>query len=422
MADTQTNISKNCIQILQWNARSIVAQKASLQHFLINHDVDIIVISETWLKESQVFSLSGYNCIKKCRTNGTGGVAIFIKQAIEFQEFKILQNFNSSIEACAVTLNHLKYNIVSIYKPPDVCATLGDWESLFNQFKAPTIFCGDFNAHHGLWGYSYDNSQGNILVEATEIKSLVILNNGNPTRISVPSNVNQFSAVDLTLVSSEIADITEWEVLPDSMGSDHFPILLTILNNNQSFEISPYCRWNDACGNWDKFQDSLNKSLNDIANLNDLPNQEKFTNLLNAITVAADSSMPIKKPFTPTSVKPIWWDENCTRAYETRRQALLNYRQQGGCVNFGHSCYGGMGKRASTGVEDTPAALGEEVRYLPQSGDPALVFTGPRGSVYKPDSATKELARQQQVENVSKVIRQWIQNYRRAQELSNDLV
>ncbi|VEN61718.1 unnamed protein product [Callosobruchus maculatus] len=93
-----------------------------------------------------------------------------------------------------------------------------------------------------------------------------------------------------------------------------------------------------------------------------------------------------------------------------------------GCVNFGHSCYGGMGKRASTGVEDTPAALGEEVRYLPQSGDPALVFTGPRGSVYKPDSATKELARQQQVENVSKVIRQWIQNYRRAQELSNDLV
>nr|CAH7718215.1 unnamed protein product [Callosobruchus chinensis] len=81
-----------------------------------------------------------------------------------------------------------------------------------------------------------------------------------------------------------------------------------------------------------------------------------------------------------------------------------------------------MGKRASTGAEDTPGALGEEVRYLQQSADPALVFTGPRGNVYKPDSATKEMTRQQQVENVSKVIRQWIQNYRRAQELSNDLV
>ncbi|CAH1981057.1 unnamed protein product [Acanthoscelides obtectus] len=96
----------------------------------------------------------------------------------------------------------------------------------------------------------------------------------------------------------------------------------------------------------------------------------------------------------------------------------------GGCVNFGHSCYGGMGKRASSAVEDTPGSLGEEVRYLEHSGvsDPAYILTGSRGATgYKSDSASKELTRQQ-VENVSKVIRQWIQNYRRAQELSNDLV
>ncbi|XP_065170526.1 uncharacterized protein CCHa2 isoform X2 [Atheta coriaria] len=63
-----------------------------------------------------------------------------------------------------------------------------------------------------------------------------------------------------------------------------------------------------------------------------------------------------------------------------------------GCANFGHSCYGGMGKRAN--------ALNEE--YTSQEGnsidgevDPALVFTGPR-SVLRPLTAQRLLQQRQE--------------------------
>jgi hypothetical protein len=81
-----------------------------------------------------------------------------------------------------------------------------------------------------------------------------------------------------------------------------------------------------------------------------------------------------------------------------------------GCATFGHSCYGGMGKRASELMENNEEILqdvqGEE--------NPAFVFTGPR-SEYKPERPPK--LSPQQYDTISRVIRQWIQSYRGAQEM-----
>lgn len=41
----------NKIKILQWNARSAIANKYSLMKCLSEHDIDICVISETWFKK-----------------------------------------------------------------------------------------------------------------------------------------------------------------------------------------------------------------------------------------------------------------------------------------------------------------------------------------------------------------------------------
>lgn len=75
----------------------------------------------------------------------------------------------------------------------------------------------------------------------------------------------------------------------------------------------------------------------------------------------------------------------------------------GGCANFGHSCYGGMGKRASNGdLYDT----NEEVLqngFQDAEENPAFVFTGPRSS-YQP----KPKLTPQQYDNISRIIKSWV--------------
>ncbi|XP_019880532.1 uncharacterized protein LOC109608532 [Aethina tumida] len=86
-----------------------------------------------------------------------------------------------------------------------------------------------------------------------------------------------------------------------------------------------------------------------------------------------------------------------------------------GCANFGHSCYGGMGKRASTGdLYDT----NEEVLqngFQDAEENPAFVFTGPRSS-YQP----KPKLTPQQYDNISRIIKSWIQSISKSQERRAD--
>ncbi|KAJ8937468.1 hypothetical protein NQ314_011857 [Rhamnusium bicolor] len=75
---------------------------------------------------------------------------------------------------------------------------------------------------------------------------------------------------------------------------------------------------------------------------------------------------------------------------------------QSGCVNFGHSCYGGMGKRASDLIDTNEEVL----QNFQEEENPAFVFTGPRSS-YKP-KPSQRLTQQQYDNNISRVIRQWV--------------
>ncbi|KAF5275967.1 hypothetical protein FQA39_LY00763 [Lamprigera yunnana] len=73
----------------------------------------------------------------------------------------------------------------------------------------------------------------------------------------------------------------------------------------------------------------------------------------------------------------------------------------GGCATFGHSCYGGMGKRMS------PADLltNEEVMQdVQQDNNPGIIFTGPRGDV---GFESERKISVQDLYNLSPFFRQW---------------
>lgn len=68
------------------------------------------------------------------------------------------------------------------------------------------ICCGDFNAHHSVWGSEKINFNNKVLEEFSMIKT-VCLNDGKKTRIDINSGNKS-----VTFVTSSLAPLCEWQV------------------------------------------------------------------------------------------------------------------------------------------------------------------------------------------------------------------
>lgn len=81
--------------------------------------------------------------------------------------------------------------------------------------------CGDVNAQSTLWGGKRTDIHGEIILLKKDKKSTVCLNDGRGTRLDV--HTGKTSVLDLTLVSSHLAGMCEWDVSEETtLSCDHF--------------------------------------------------------------------------------------------------------------------------------------------------------------------------------------------------------
>ena len=89
------------LRILQWNAGGLRARSTKLLHFISSHPVDLICIQESNLNLSSFFRIPGFSALRSDRTHSrsdifstdtthaSGGVIIFVRQALSFSELSI---------------------------------------------------------------------------------------------------------------------------------------------------------------------------------------------------------------------------------------------------------------------------------------------------------------------------------------------
>ncbi|GLV44150.1 CCHamide-2 [Carabus blaptoides fortunei] len=94
-----------------------------------------------------------------------------------------------------------------------------------------------------------------------------------------------------------------------------------------------------------------------------------------------------------------------------------------GCQAFGHSCYGGHGKRVDSRFGSAP----EEVSYgsNQQAGLNDMVFTAPRslpntGPLENQEDTQVRQNMPQDLYNLSPFLRQWLQAYRNSQDFRSN--
>lgn len=213
--------------ILQWNARSLVANGQEFKKVVADLEVrpDVMCIQETWLRPHLDFVISGYSSVR-CDRIGTqgGGCITFIKDTLAYRRITVPNEYECIvIEMCSPRGN---IKVVNFYNP---CKKLSKqtFHEISESVDRREIWCGDFNAHNTLWGSDYTDTNGEVVEELIEERLLACLNDGRGTRVNVTRN--SVSCIDLTLVSVNMSNLCEWNVKNDNnIGSDHFPILCSM--------------------------------------------------------------------------------------------------------------------------------------------------------------------------------------------------
>lgn len=179
---------------------------------------------------------------------------------------------------------------MSVYLPKGPIGDNTDWvKSIANNTKS-IIIVGDFNAHSPLWDNECKHVNSKRFQENIVDSEMCLLNDGSITRIPDVST-HRPSAIDLSLVSPDLAVNTLWYVCEDTLGSDHLPIIIQLdekIDYINSITEEKVPKFNYKFAKWDIFQFNLMES-----NVEDIPNVDiniYFSNFRNLILAAAEKS------------------------------------------------------------------------------------------------------------------------------------
>ena len=288
------------MNIAFWNCQGLRPKRKELQNYLPESQIDILQLNETFLKPKFKFHLPGYDMYKNDRLVGTkGGVAILVKKGIIVNQGWKNQHFNviTDNEALAVEIelqNRDKIILATIYCPngnPSLRLF-----RMINALSKQVIFLGDFNSKHKQFGCVKPNKSGQTLVNIANDLKLLYVYQLDPNRYMLDDPFHGTSDIlDMAFLSPGLSsrDIS-FSVADDHMGSDHFPIQISLdkpLKRNTPL-TEPRYRFDKA--NDDLLHHTLKDSLTNIGT--DITTQDELeeleVTLCDKLMKAVDTSTP----------------------------------------------------------------------------------------------------------------------------------
>jgi len=286
------------LNFMNVNIRSLSKKFEKLEECikLLNHDLTVIGVSETHLKENpeKKFHLPGYKleCVHRVGRQ-KGGVCMYISDKIKYKLRKDFCNANSNYESCFIEIENMKTKnaiVGVIYRAHTAINDfLSDIDPVFHKINAenkPAYIMGDFNidllkvdsdkAHHDYLDliYSY---------------SLI------PT-IYKPTRITETTATIIDNILTNDVNIVKAFILITNL-SDHLPNILSTskeLNGLQSEKQKVTYKRKHTNENVSKFKQKLSEVnwQERLNNINADDDYKKFVNIFNDIY---DECVPLRK-------------------------------------------------------------------------------------------------------------------------------
>ena len=323
------------LTLFQWNCRSIEKNKDQFIQHLVDRKYDIISLQSLNVQKERLPRLSGYYyppVYNSCVRTGKVYTALYVHKNYRYTEYNdLIPKTETGIYSSSVKIrfNNIFYIISSVYLPTGPDNTNTDWvRKACNTKHYRYIITGDFNAHSPFWDHNCQYVTSNHFLENIIDSKLFLLNTGEITRI--PDNpLHKPSALDLTLISPELATNSRWTTWFDPLGSDHLPIVTTlhplkIFQRISQDDKVPKFAYKHA--NWDLFSSQLSSfNVSDI-DVETLSVDNLYSTFSNTILSAAKNSIPLIKTSKHSKHhgNP-WWNEECNLARKEKWLAFKKY-------------------------------------------------------------------------------------------------
>ena len=311
------------INILHFNCQGANTKLSTIQHAILDGNFDIICLQDTRLDANKdntsrsKLNITNFDIHHRPKSENCHGIWTGIRRDLPNEDVSASFSFGTNTEHISIRV-HLKsstfiiHNIYSIDGKPDIRQAISDQEQ--------SILCGDFNAHHLVWGPTQDR-RGELLLDQIETSaSHTILNTGEPTHISG-------TGIDITIASNSLAGKCEWGIHP-FLASDHNAIQTTIRNTPLA---PPECikpRWKLHKADWPSYHSLIEDHMSrhpppwDNHTL-----EEKYQYITDTIITAASKSIPK----TTTGQKPhnAWYKNDAMKITKNElNYCLKQHRKQ----------------------------------------------------------------------------------------------
>lgn len=327
------------VNILLWNCRGFRNKKNELRKRII--DFDIIVLTETKCNEikNQHVYLSGFKTYAKGSIESSGGIAISVRNNIEFDIIQQWERIGNEIDILGIRVkNTQQKNLVAIYRRPGSTTTKNKWKEIFEfeERQLETIFVGDFNAHNTAWNCQNTDKNGEYLWDITYEKELICINEGTESRIGDIGQIG--SNIDLIFSTMEIADSLECEQSNEPWGSDHYPLKLKLKKEVQIYRKKTN-KFTTKKTRWKEYAKAVQRVMQARTTRNEEEQNEdiereyqEFIEIIKeAITNITDGGRTDGRNKSQNSIQKNqvrWWDEECEEAIKERRKAFKKFKEK----------------------------------------------------------------------------------------------
>lgn len=245
---THTTDLKICI----WNATGVRNKKLELQHFIVQHKIDIVLLSETHLRPNAPFKLRNMIGYRTDRQGLGGGTAIYLRRTIPHREVTLppLQQLEATAVSIWTDLGEVTF--VATYLRPAAQLIRQDLQNILAP-NGKTFIGGDWNAKHTTWNSRVITPRGQQLHRLEQELDLEIWGPLEPTH--TPNRSDQHPDV-LDIVITQGLGVDPRLVTINDLSSNHDPVL-AVLPRTSHLQTQRVVHEN----NWPQFKRYLNNNV-----------------------------------------------------------------------------------------------------------------------------------------------------------------
>lgn len=285
------------LQIAVWNANGLCQHKNEIQMFLLTHNIDIFLISETHFTSKTFFHIPHYNTYHTNHPSGTarGGSAILIKTSV--QHYLLNPYSHDYLQATSISIDGPSglVTISAVYLPPNHTLNYEQLTSFYSTLGPRFLVGGDYNAKHTDWGSRLISPRGRLIHKILNLHHYDHLSTGEPTYW--PTDRNKLPDLVDFCITKGIPPNYLTAKSCFELSSDHTPILIS-LSHKTLPSVSHPSLYNKKT-NWDYFRLLLSDKLSPNIPLKTAADIEAaVNNLTKLIQWAGWSATPVTH-YTP---------------------------------------------------------------------------------------------------------------------------